>query len=397
MSTAGAQQFYVIPLSVQKEGDAYLVGNLEMGDFYQFPEQGLRILNMLRSGDTASTIRTRLASEYPETVDVDDFVDQLTTIGFIHPEDQRQGVEERLQAISRDSRRTFSVDPRIARAIFSPFGLLCYLAVVLYAVTSAIAMPELRINFAAFYTETNRTALLVIVVTLSLLQVILHETGHMLAAARHGIKSKYGIGNRLWTIVAEFDLTGILTLPKSQRYFPMLAGLLVDGLSMSLLTILIQLLLLYGAGAFTIQVIQALILDMLITVRWQFNIFVKTDIYFVICNYFGHADLDRDARIYLNDLLHRISLGQFGTRAMTHLQNLNALRVFSLIWLVGRILSIGVLFGVFLPTMTKYVISAAHLLMGPPASIWIACDTIMYVALTLGMLGGGMYMWLKQR
>ena len=62
--------------------------------------------------------------------------------------------------------------------------------------------------------------------SLSLLQVVLHETAHMLAAARHGIKPKYGIGNRLWTIVAEPDLTGILTLPKSQRYFPMLAGLL---------------------------------------------------------------------------------------------------------------------------------------------------------------------------
>ena len=42
MSTAGAQQYFVIPLSVQKDGDDYLVGNAEMGDFYQFPEQGVK-------------------------------------------------------------------------------------------------------------------------------------------------------------------------------------------------------------------------------------------------------------------------------------------------------------------------------------------------------------------
>jgi hypothetical protein len=58
MSTAGAQQYFVIPLSVQKDGDDYLVGNAEMGDFYQFPEQGVKILNMLKSGFTAPVIQS---------------------------------------------------------------------------------------------------------------------------------------------------------------------------------------------------------------------------------------------------------------------------------------------------------------------------------------------------
>jgi putative peptide zinc metalloprotease protein len=325
-------------------------------------------------------------------------VEQLTSIGFIHPEDQRQSVEERLQATTaQDRRRTFDVSPRIAKAIFSKPVLIGWLAIVLYAVFSAIERPELRINFNAFYTETNRTALLVIVMSLSLVQVVLHETGHMLAAARHGIKSKYGIGNRLWTIVAESDLTGILTLPKSQRYFPMLAGLLVDILSVSLLTILIQVLLWNHAGVFTIQLAQAFILDILISIRWQFNIFVKTDVYFVICNYFGHPDLDRDARVYLRNLIHRMTFGQFGTKSTTDFQNLNALRVFSSIWLFGRILSLLVLFGVFIPTMVKYILSAGQMLMGPPTSFWMAVDTITYVAITLTLLGGGMYMWLKNK
>jgi putative peptide zinc metalloprotease protein len=44
VTTAEAEQYFVIPLSVQKDGDDYLVGNAEMGDFYQFPAQGLKIL-----------------------------------------------------------------------------------------------------------------------------------------------------------------------------------------------------------------------------------------------------------------------------------------------------------------------------------------------------------------
>jgi putative peptide zinc metalloprotease protein len=395
MSVADAEQYYVIPLSVQKDGNDYLVGNAEIGDFYQFPEQGVRILDMLRSGLAASAIQARLREEYQETVDVDGFVEQLASIGFVHPEDRKLSVQARLEATAHDTRRTFNVDPRIARAIFSPPVLLCYLAVVIYAAVSAINEPALRINFGAFYIETWRTPFLVLVLTLALVHVACHEMGHMLAAARHGIKSKYGIGNRLWIIVAESDLTGILTLPRSQRYFPMLAGSMVDVLWASLLTILIQILLWSSASPFAIQLVHALILDITISIRWQFNIFVKTDLYFVICNYFRHPDLDRDARAYLRDLAHRMTFGRYGTVAPRSFQTLNAVRVFSMIWLLGRAFSFLVLFGVFLPTTAKYVISAVQLASGPPTSIWILLDTFSYVAIMLTMIGAGMFVWIK--
>jgi putative peptide zinc metalloprotease protein len=397
MSTNVEQRYFVIPLSVQKERDCYLVGNLEMGDFYQFPEQGMRIVKMLESGDTVSTIASRLATEYPETFDIDNFVGQLTEIGFIYPQEQRESVQERLQAMMRDQRRVFSVSPRFANAVFSAPVFLCCLIAIAYAILIAIENPELRINLNAFYIGTNRTALLLLIMILSLLPVAMHELGHMLAAARHGIKSKYGIGNRLWTVVAESDLTGILALPKSQRYLPMLAGLLVDVLSVALLTILLQVLVRNGAGAFTIQVVQALILAIVISIPWQFNIFVKTDIYFVICTYFDHPDLDRDARVYLRHLIHAATFGRFGHKSATNFQKVHVLRAFTLIWLIGRIWALLVLFGVFLPTMGQYIVSAAHLLTGTRTSIWMACDTIIYVSTSLTILGMGVYMWVKPR
>jgi putative peptide zinc metalloprotease protein len=397
MPIAGAQQYFVIPLSVQKDGDDYLVGNAELGDFYQFPEQALKILNMLMSGLTASAIQSRLHDEYHETVDVDGFVEQLTSIGFIYPGAERTKVQEHLDAVARDSRRTFNVSPRIAQAIFSAPMMTAYSATVAYAVVSAILDPRLRIDFNAFYIERYRTPFLLFVLSLALVHVAFHELSHMLAAARHGIKSKYGLSNRLWMVVAESDLTGILTLPRSQRYFPMLAGLMADMLWASLLTILVKILLTVGAGSFAVQLVQALVLDIIISMRWQFNIFIKTDIYFVVCNYFRHPDLDGDARRYLGDLLHRVTLGHYGTAASGGFRSLMAVRVFSAIWILGRIMSALVLFGVFLPTMARYVISAVQLLMGPPVSIWIVVDTLTYVAIMLSMIGAGMYVWIKQR
>ena len=397
MSIAGAQQYFVIPLSVQKDGDNYLVGNAELGDFYQFPEQALKILNLLTSGLTASAIQSRLHEEDHETVDVDGFVEQLTSIGFIYPETERAQAQEHLDAVARDSRRTFNVSPRVAQAIFSTPMMTAYCAIMAYAVVSAILDPRLRINFNAFYIEQYRTPFLILVLSLALVHVTFHELSHMLAAARRGIKSKYGIGNRLWMIVAESDLTGILTLPRPQRYFPMLAGLMADIVWASLLTILVKALLTVGAGSFAVQLVQALVLDIVISMRWQFDIFVKTDIYFVVCNYFRHPDLDGDARRYLGNLLHRVTLGHYGTATSDKFQNLMAVRVFSAIWLFGRVMSALVLFGVFLPTMARYIISAVQLLMGPPVSSWVVVDTFAYITIMLSMVGAGMYVWIKKR
>src|SRR6476659_981235 len=99
MSTTGAQQYFVIPLSVQKEADYYMVGNNDIGDFYQFPEQGVRILSLLRDGETAAAISARLEAEYAEKVDVGGFIDQLSSIGFVHPEQHRQSVMEQIQSM----------------------------------------------------------------------------------------------------------------------------------------------------------------------------------------------------------------------------------------------------------------------------------------------------------
>ena len=393
MSATLAEQRYVaIPLSVQEDGEFYLVGNSEMGDFYQFPAQGVRILNLLRTGSDVASIKTRLAGEYPETLDIEGFIGELAGIGFIHPSDQTQALPA-----TGDTRRTFNVSRKIARAIFAPPLMMAYAALILYAAFAAIRTPALRLNPNAFYTESYRTLLLLIVFCFSLLQVVLHECGHMLAAARHGIKSRYGIGNRLWTIVAQSDLTGILALPKSQRYFPMLAGLFVDVLCIAALTILLDIMRRSGVTGFAVQIVQAMVLEVAVSIPWQFNIFIKTDIYFVLCTFFNQPNLDSDAHAYVRHLIYRVSFGRFGALTNTNdFHNLPLLRAFSAVWLLGRMLSLILLFTVFLPTLLRYAASAIHLFTGTPQSFWAACDILAYASITFTMIAIGMWMWIKQ-
>jgi putative peptide zinc metalloprotease protein len=399
MPTLDAHAYNVVPFTVQPDKNGFVVGNSDHGEFYQMPEQGVAILNRLSAGETVMSIKSDVAMDDPDAVDVDDFVDQLAELGFIYP----RGGEPRSQAgvveATADQRRVFAVDSRIAGAFFSGPVRLAYVAVVTYALVAVLLHPELRINFGAFYTETNRTALLLLLIGLTFIEVCCHECGHMLAAARYGIKPRYGFGNRLWIIVAESDLSGIMALPKSQRYLPMLAGVLVDVLFIAFATILLHILLSCGSGGFTIQVCQAFILELFAGIVWQFDIFVKTDVYFVLCNYFSHPDLDNEARIYIKDLLYRFTFGRFGQSSDITFRDPGVLRMFSAVWFGGRLLAFSMLFLVFLPTLGKYIVSAVLMLGAgaPPASRWAAIDTIMYAVTMLTTLGIGMYMWLRKK
>jgi putative peptide zinc metalloprotease protein len=410
MAKADDETYFVIPLSIQPDGDDYLVGNADLDDYYQIPAQGLAILEMLRKGDTPTAVKAKLAREaLPEEggeagamVDVDDFVAMLREIGFLYPIADAGQHRARVDAEPADRRILFKVDPRIARAIFSPVTLLCYVGIVGYALALAVRDPALRIDLHAFFIERNFAPTLVLLLLLSSAAVMLHELGHMLAAARHGISSRLGIGNRLWNIVAEADLSGVLALPKRQRYLPLMAGMMVDVLVIALVTLAIAALVrtgtMGGGTGFTVQLLQALILQIIVTITWQFNFFLKTDIYYALSNYWSYPDLDADARIYLRDRFHRLSNGRFGARAESpNYKNLRVLNFFSVLWVVGRLLAFGTLVLVFIPTIYLYGAKTYRAYRDPAVSVSAVYDLGIFTILSLMILVGGLYMWLRGR
>ena len=392
--------YFVIPLSVQREGEDYCVGNADIDAFYQFPEEGVRIIERLRAGLTASQIKAELAAAADaETVDVDDFVASLRDIGFIYPEGERERFHDAVAATGADDRRLrFSAPTRLARALFSPPTLAVYLAILGLAAHAALVDPRLRLNLDAFYLERHLTLTLVLLLVLYGVTASLHELGHMLAAARHGVPSRLGLGNRLWSLVAEADLTGILALPRRQRYLPLSAGMLVDLLSISLITLLLQWLLRQGHDGFTIQLLQALVLQIVISITWQFNVFLKTDVYYVVCTHFGHPDLDREARIYLRDRLHALSLGMLGTHAeRIDRRHLGVLRTFAALWLTGRIAAFAFLFLVVIPTLLRYVERARLAFADPVTGRAAAYDAAAFAAISALLFLFGMTLWLRRR
>lgn len=392
------ERYFVIPLSIQQEGEDFLIGSAEMDEFYQVPIAGRTVVTMLQDGKTVAEIKAALAAEGGEMVDVDDFIAMLREIGFIYPVAEAHLHQERIAGRDEDKRILFSADPRIARALFSLPLLAGYLAVVGYAAYLALLDPALRIDRNAFFIERNFALTLVLLLVLSSLAVSLHELGHMLAAARHGVNSRLGIGNRLWNIVAEADLSGIWALPKRKRYLPLMAGMMVDVLVIALVTLVIAALRREGQTGFAISLLQALVLQIVVTIVWQFNLFLKTDIYYALSNYLSYPNLDADARIYLRDGLYRVSRGRWGTRAEApDYKSVRVLRLFSVLWVIGRIGALAVLVLVFLPTLVRYAAKSYEAYRDPSASMYTVYDLGIFVLLSAIIFVGGVYMWLRRR
>lgn len=390
-------RYFVIPLSVQQEGEQYYVGNAQLDEFYQFPEEGLRIIRMLQEGASTGEVKARLAAASDENLDVDEFVDTLLEIGFIHPHGESDRYEAAIAARdSAEKRLIFKADPRLARAVFSRPMLAIYLAIVGTAAWSALVDPRLRLNFDAFYLEHDLTLTLFVLLLLYAFTASLHELGHMLAAARQGVQSRLGFSNRMWDIVAEADMTGLLALPRRKRYLPLAAGMMVDVLSISTITLLLKVLIPAGGHPFAVQLLQALALQITISIFWQFSIFLKTDVYYIVCNFFGYTDLNAQAQHFYLNQLHAFSFGLLGRPTEPiRPEHLRIARTFFAIWLIGRVWSIAFLVFILIPTIYRYFERAVDAYHNPYMPASVAIDIGVFATISAAILGVGLYMWLK--
>jgi hypothetical protein len=151
-----------------------------------------------------------------------------------------------------------------------------------------------------------------------------------------------------------------------------------------------------GSHAFIINILQALILQILITLSWQFNVFLKTDVYYVLCTYCNYPNLDSEARLYLREKLHQLSLGRAGAPGHTDYYHLPTLRAFAAVWVAGRVASLAFLFLVVIPTVLRYGRDAWNAL-GSAASASSQWDLSLFFILSATLLAAGLIVWLRGR
>ncbi|HET6840581.1 MAG TPA: hypothetical protein VFK06_02695 [Candidatus Angelobacter sp.] len=351
----------VQPFTRQPEGEDIIIGVVETGVFLAVPPVAVELLEYFAQGRSVGEVSELYQQKYGEALDVDDFLNLLENKGIVKP----VGKGSELKAASpaprtvRRVRYHFGNFPQpLAQLIFSrPVIAGCFLTMTL-AVAALIWAPSLIARPSDFVFREHRALSWVIFTVIAYASILLHEMGHLVAARAVGVSSRMGISNRLWYLVAETDLTGLWSVPKEQRYLPLLAGLLVDLVSSALL-----ILLLFARdhkwlelSIFTVRLIRAMVLSYWLRIIWQFFLFVRTDIYFVIVNFFNCRNLLKDTEGYLRSLAARVipwirRVDQSGIPASER----RVIRAYAVVWIIGRIMAFATLFSVTIPVAVSYI------------------------------------------
>ncbi|WP_328874369.1 hypothetical protein OHT76_32345 [Streptomyces sp. NBC_00287] len=268
--------------------DEIVVGRPDTDDYAVLPADGTALLRRMIDGDTPRQAARWHEETYGEPVDIEDFLDTLRELGF---------VAEQAGSPARTAPVTFQW---LGRAVFAPAAWAAYALLVLAAVIALVREPALRPDPGqVFFTESLVTVQLVLLVGQTA-GIAWHEGFHVLSGRRLGLPCRLSVGRRMYFIVFETTLKGLLGVAKRQRYLPFLAGMVGDVLMYCGLT-------LYAAadrgsdGVLGVTGRLALALAFLTILRftWQFYLFLRTDLYFLVASVLGCHDLHgaTDARL----------------------------------------------------------------------------------------------------
>lgn len=358
-------------LTFLDEDGEVTVGCPDTGAYIVLPGDGAELLRRLAAGLTQRQAADWYRQAYGEPVDVGDFVAGLGEAGFL-----RSGGEA---AVSGPVRWQ-----RLGAAVFSPAGGACLAGLL---ITWLVLMTRHR-AFVPGYQQFFFTRYLTLIEAVTFLGqfplLLIHESAHALAGRRLGLRTSLSVGRRLYYLVFETAMDGLVAVERRRRYLPMLAGMLADLAVCAILTIIADLTLdAAGQPSLAGRIALALSLATLLRIVWQFYFYLQTDLYYVVVTVLRCVDLQTVARELLADRFRRL-LRRSGPRAdpsRWHPRDRAVAAWYSWLLLAGYAFSIGTLVAVAGPAAVRMAsLAVGAVRSGPAARV---ADVCVFITLNL--------------
>lgn len=361
------------PLVYLEAGDEVTIGRRDIDSYGMFPPDGAALVRRLAAGATPEQAADWYEREYGEAVDLDDLLAALAELNFIERDGRAPQQRVRWQ--------------RLGRAVFSKPAAVLYAAVVAAAVAAVVRDPALlpRPEHLLF---TDYLIVIELVLFLGALpQLALHEVCHALAGRRLGLRSSVRVSHRLYYLVLETSLDGLVTVPRRQRFLPILAGMLFE------LVALAGLVLAAGLTDGTARrLCLAFAFATVLRLAWQFFFYLRTDIYVLICTLLGCVDLHGAARRVLRNRWRR------RPEPLTdlHPADLRAARWYSWLIVVGYTVSIGLFVFAVAPVVYAMFAAAVGRLAGGHTTAELL-DSALFLAVNVVQLAVTAWLAIRDR
>jgi hypothetical protein len=382
------------PFDEHEDGDDVIIANAGRSCFLAVPREAVTLLHLLAQGHTLGETCALYEQAYGIKPDIEDFIETLTSEGFIT-------IATTVAPAEKVSERHYHFDNipvTLAKRICSWPALAGCAVLVALAIAACAIEPTLIPTPAALVFEQNPVPMALALFATSIVTLFVHELAHLLAARAAGVPSRIGLGNRLWILVAETDMTGIWLASPAWRCIAFLAGPLFD-LTLSAALVII----LFGAHHGWLQLGETLQLLLranlfvgLTRILWQFYLFVPTDFYYVLGTLFHCKSLMHDTQTFLlNQLLRAFTYIQPRDQSQVPAKEMRVVRVFAWIWVAGRALAFGTLFAITVPVLVGYGAMLGRGLTGDMQALRPILEGPGLPIMAIALQTTGIVMWLR--
>ncbi|WP_339172341.1 PqqD family protein [Solibacillus sp. FSL R5-0691] len=380
MNVSLQSEITLYPLSIRKDKKHYIVEEPISGDFFELPEIGVDAIKRLEQGEELATIEQALKNSYPdEEVDIVDFVEQLLDLGLVQEVDGVH-VKKELSKSSSRSGGFLWIPQSVGRLFFNEMMSKVYLLLLIANIIILILNPELFPHYKDIFLFDSMVLNILVYLSISLVLILIHEFGHILAIRSHNLPAKLSIGNRLIFIVFETDLTQAWKLDPKKRNTLYLAGISFEQV---ILFISFGIMFLFP-DASIIGILGIIVLDIFIKFIYQCCFYMKTDVYYVVENLTGCYNLMESGKIYLNSLVKKHRKDEKNYKEIFQ-NEWNLIRLYSVFYIVGVVLTL-VLAVMYIVPQLYYTYNTIYMNLlgaGDRAAFW---DAIAFSVMTMFML-----------
>jgi putative peptide zinc metalloprotease protein len=368
------------PLRQRLGGDGWVIGRIETGDFITVPDVAHRVIVLLGEGRAVGAAADRLRAETGTSFAVADFVTALDELGFVAAVDDQVRVDRAQPRPSLPWLR-----PRQVRWMVHPLMPAVVAGFAVAAVVMLALHPALLPSYHVLVWSRRAGQVLAVNAAIGWALVLFHELAHLATARAAGAPARITLGTRLQFLAAQTDVSGVWAAPRRTRMTVYLAGMGTDVCVAGGCLLIAGLAVPQGLAHHLLAVAAA---EALLGLLIQFMVFMRTDIYFVLQDLTGCANLYADGSAYLR------YLGGRATRGIRHASppgadpsqdypaaRRRAVRLYSAFLLTGTAVCLGVEFAVSLPALITLAGRAVAEIGTAPAA---AADGATALAILLG-------------
>jgi hypothetical protein len=408
---ASQSRVTVRPFRHSREGDLVRIGDIDRQIVLEISPEGLDILNWLSEGKTVGEAAELYEQRYGEAPDIEDFLSALVDEGFLPPPNGRApeaahpgdpaGAGGGAGPFARAYARWFNLpwlSQRAAQRLVGGPVLVACGAITAIAIGMTIHDPGLLPSPSeALLFPIHFAALVWATLFFTLFGVFVHEVAHVVAARAAGMPARMAIGNQLYVIVAQTDMTGMWLVPKRQRYVAFTMGMIIDAVQAA---ILIAVVWAERQGYLTLPqwlslLCSAVVLTCLIRIGWQGYLFLRTDGYYVFATLFNCKSLMTDTEDFLRNQVKRLRPSSRKVdQSIIPRREMNAIRGYSVLWLLGRVWFVVVFVFIAIPILAGYLYQAILFVVGGDSRFSsVDFATVAGLALVFNVVGS--ILWIR--